>query len=634
MGLIWKERYEERKQIGRGGSGVVYLAWDRVEQCEVAIKEYEQEMTARQEIYILRKLSYEQFPRVIDEGSRGSFSFLVMNYIEGENLGKILEKRNLSTEELYSFGSQICEMFLYLHSRIPAIIYRDLKPDNLILLKSGKLALIDFGAAREYKVGQREDTILLGTRGFAAPEQFGNMGQTDQKTDIYTIGRVFCAFLGGEDKLECCKERDLVQVIKKCIAIERGDRYDSVKNIWKALRRARTKKQRKVKRVILLSGLAILFFSSMICDRQRERRRRFIYEQQVQELEKKIEQGWDMGKIIKYIEEGEYVKERIDYEVYDRILKYSIERGIQEEIKTLAWLSGRLEGEKIDKQEKDSEDIFFLIGKSYVQLIFLGQNIDITEREIEQYLDDSNFAIAKQYKKLLQKNRICSEAKEDTKKLLFEITTYLDSLSISRICVEGRLSLMKFYEQVEDFSSIKSEWVMQVERVKREIEYLERKGKNLREDKKIFYENTLSYWIKMEENLDKEEEREYVKMQIACIKQLESLTTYEEQLEWKKKELFLTRIMLENGWISLTEKEGKIRRLKEELETLIELYPRDVELYSEYGLFLLHIEEDLSKARLIYEKASLLKVEQSEKFFLLEEEIAERTQREQEMDAS
>ena len=89
--------------------------------------------------------------------------------------------------------------------------------------------------------------------------------------------------------------------------------------------------------------------------------------------------------------------------------------------------------------------------------------------------------------------------------------------------------------------------------------------------------------------------------------------------------------MLENGWISLAEKEGKIRRLKEELETLIELYPRDVELYSEYGLFLLHIEEDLSKARLIYEKASLLRVEQSEKFFLLEEEIAER---EQEMDAS
>lgn len=193
---------------------------------------------------------------------------------------------------------------------------------------------------------------------------------------------------------------------------------------------------------------------------------------------------------------------------------------------------------------------------------------------------------------------------------------------------------MKFCEQIEDFSSIKDEWLTQVEQAKREIEYLEKEGKNLREDKKIFYENALSYWIKMEENLDKEEEREYVKMQIACVKQLKSLTTYEEQLEWKKKELFLTRIMLENEWISLTERKAKIKRQKEELEILIELYPEDVELYSEYGLFLLHIEGDLGKARVVYEKASLLRVEQSEKFFLLEEEIVERTQREQEMDAS
>lgn len=634
MGLIWKERYEEKKQIGRGGSGVVYLAWDRIEQCKVAIKEYEKGMTARQEIYILRKLSYEQFPRVIDEGIRDSFSFLVMSYMEGESLGEILEKRNLNIEEIYSFGSQICEMFLYLHSRIPPVIYRDLKPDNLIVLKDGKLALIDFGAAREYKDGQRQDTILLGTKGFAAPEQFGNMGQTDQKTDIYTIGRVFCAFLGGEDKLADCRERELIKIIRKCIAIKREERYDSVKSIWKALKRARIKKQRKIRRIILSLGLAIFFFGSIICDRQRERKRTLICEQQMRELEKKIEQGWDMGKIIKYMEEGEDVKEKRNDEIYDKILRYSIERGVQEEIKTLTWLSEQLEEERIDGQEKNSEDIFFLIGKSYVQLLFIGQNIDITEREIGYYLDNSSFAIAKQYKKLLQKNGICSEARNDTKTLLFEITSYLDSLSISRICVEGRLSLMKFCEQIEDFSSIKTEWVTQIEKVKREIEYLEKEGRDLREDKKIFYENALFYWIKMEENLDKEEEREYVKMQIACVKQLELLTTYEEQLEWKKKEFFLTRIMLENEWIPPTERKAKIKKLKEELEIWIELYPEDVELYSEYGLFLLHIEGDLRRAKFIYEKASMLRVEQSEKFFLLEEEIVERTQREQEMDAS
>lgn len=631
MGLIWKERYEERAEIGRGGSGVVYLAWDRIERCEVAIKEYEQEMVARQESYILRKLSYAQFPRVIDEGRREAIPFLVTSYIEGENLGDILEKRSLSMDEIYSFGSQICEMFLYLHSRVPAVIYRDLKPDNLILQRDGRLVLIDFGAAREYKEGQRRDTILLGTKGFAAPEQFGNMGQTDQKTDIYTIGRLFYVFLGGEERLESCKEQELVQIIRKCIAIERENRYDSVKDIWKALQKARVRKRQKIRRVILILGVAIFFFGSIIYDRQREQKRNLTYEKQLRELEEKIEQGRDMRDIIKFLEEGKDVKERMDDEVYDKILRYSMNRGMQEQIRTLTWLSSQLEKGEIDKRGVDEEDIFFLIGRAYVQLLFLGQKIRVTEREIEQYLDNSSFYMAKRYKGLLQRNGLCKEVDEDIGKICLDITHYLDSLSISRVCMEGRLSLMKFYEQIEDFSSVKSEWVTQREKVKSELEYFEKKGRNLTQEKKIFYENTLSYWIKMEENQNKKEERVYVKMQISCIRQLESLTTYKEQFEWKKRELFLRRIMLENNWVSLTEKRAEIKKLKEELEVLIELYPSDVELYSEYGLFLLHIEEDLEKAKFMYERALSLKGEQSEKFFLLEEEIMERTQ---EMDAS
>lgn len=631
MGLIWKERYEERAEIGRGGSGVVYLAWDRIERCEVAIKEYEQEMVARQESYILRKLSYAQFPRVIDEGRREAIPFLVTSYIEGENLGDILEKRSLSMDEIYSFGSQICEMFLYLHSRVPAVIYRDLKPDNLILQRDGRLVLIDFGAAREYKEGQRRDTILLGTKGFAAPEQFGNMGQTDQKTDIYTIGRLFYVFLGGEERLESCKEQELVQIIRKCIAIERENRYDSVKDIWKALQKARVRKRQKIRRVILILGVAIFFFGSIIYDRQREQKRNLTYEKQLRELEEKIEQGRDMRDIIKFLEEGKDVKERMDDEVYDKILRYSMNRGMQEQIRTLTWLSSQLEKGEIDKRGVDEEDIFFLIGRAYVQLLFLGQKIRVTEREIEQYLDNSSFYMAKRYKGLLQRNGLCKEVDEDIGKICLDITHYLDSLSISRVCMEGRLSLMKFYEQIEDFSSVKSEWVTQREKVKSELEYFEKKGRNLTQEKKIFYENTLSYWIKMEENQNKKEERVYVKMQISCIRQLESLTTYKEQFEWKKRELFLRRIMLENNWVSLTEKRAEIKKLKEELEILIELYPSDVELYSEYGLFLLHIEEDLEKAKFMYERALSLKGEQSEKFFLLEEEIMERTQ---EMDAS
>lgn len=631
MGLIWKERYEERKRIGQGGSGRVYLAWDILGQCEVAIKEYTQEIVARQESYILRKLSYERFPKVIDEGRREEISFLVITYIEGENLGEILDRRDLKMEEIYSFGSQICEMFLYLHSRVPAVIYRDLKPDNLILQRDGRLVLIDFGAAREYKEGQKRDTMLLGTKGFAAPEQFGKLGQTDQKTDIYTIGRLLYVFLGEEKGLERWKDRELAEIVRKCISIEREKRYDSVKDIWKELKKARAKKGKRVRKLILALGVVVFFFSHMIYNREKELRRDLTYEKQLEKLEEKIERGRDTWEIIKCLEEGEDVAKKREGQIYDTFLRYSMEKDIQEQIEALSWISNRLE--KKQKREKDKEDIYFLIGKACTQLLFLGQNVRLTQGEIEQHLECSGFYMASQYEKLLKKNGSCSKAGKETQKICRTIAHYLDSLSVSRVRMQGRLSLMKFYEQIEDFSSVRNEWITQQEKVGKELEYLEKKGEDFTQEKKIFYENALSYWIKMEENRDKEkeEESEYVKMQISCIKQLECFTTHKEQLEWKKKEFFLTRIMLENNWVSQSEKTAKIKKLKEELEIWMDLYQNDIELYSEYGLFLLHIEENLDKAKHIYKKALLLRGEQSEKFFLLREEIMERTSK---MDAS
>lgn len=86
------------------------------------------------------------------------------------------------------WAKQICDVFGYLHSRKPPIIYRDLKPANVMLKPDGQIMIIDFGTAREFKETSIEDTSCLGTQGYAAPEQYGGHGQTDARTDIYTLG--------------------------------------------------------------------------------------------------------------------------------------------------------------------------------------------------------------------------------------------------------------------------------------------------------------------------------------------------------------------------------------------------------------------------------------------------------------
>lgn len=210
---LLQQRYMILGQVGRGGMGAVYVAMDtRLGHRRVAIKEMSQanlnstELTAatarfQQEADMLGKLSHPNLPRIYDSFSEQERSYLVMDFIEGQNLHQILKSLNgqpLSLAQSLLYARQLCDVLAYLHQQNPPIIFRDVKPTNVMVTQSGQVYLIDFGIARVFKEGQQQDTIFLGSPGYAPPEQHG-ISQTNPRSDIYGLGATLHYCLTGRD---------------------------------------------------------------------------------------------------------------------------------------------------------------------------------------------------------------------------------------------------------------------------------------------------------------------------------------------------------------------------------------------------------------------------------------------------
>ena len=198
IGTIIDGKYEILREVGRGGMSIVYLAMDLRINKQWAIKVLRKNGVQDFEIVkqgliaeanLLKKMDHPNLPRIIDLIDTDDSFIIIMDYIEGESLNHILDQYGAQSEEnVLKWAKQLCDVLGYLHTRTPAIIYRDMKPANVMLRPNGSITLIDFGIAREFKETNLADTTCLGTRGYAAPEQFGGMGQTDARTDIYCLG--------------------------------------------------------------------------------------------------------------------------------------------------------------------------------------------------------------------------------------------------------------------------------------------------------------------------------------------------------------------------------------------------------------------------------------------------------------
>lgn len=208
IGSVIEGKYEILREIGKGGMSVVYLAMDTHLNKQWAVKEIKKKGSGKNdeiivnsllaEANLMKKLDHPALPRIVDIIDNGITIYVVMDYIEGESLDKILNEYGAQPEELViGWAMQLCDALAYLHAQKPPIIYRDMKPANIMLKPEGNIKIIDFGIAREYKEQSLADTTVLGTKGYAPPEQYS--GQTDARSDIFALGMTMHHLLTGID---------------------------------------------------------------------------------------------------------------------------------------------------------------------------------------------------------------------------------------------------------------------------------------------------------------------------------------------------------------------------------------------------------------------------------------------------
>ena len=199
IGSLVDNKYKILNEVGQGGMSVVYLAINERANKTWAVKEIRKDgvcdfEAVKQGLVVetdmLKRLNHDHLPSIIDVIDQEDSFLIVMDYIEGQSLQAVLKNGGAQPQkQVLEWGIQLCDVLGYLHSQNPPIIYRDMKPANVMLRPNGDVTLIDFGTAREFKNRSMvEDTTCLGTRGYAAPEQFGGRGQTDARTDIYCLG--------------------------------------------------------------------------------------------------------------------------------------------------------------------------------------------------------------------------------------------------------------------------------------------------------------------------------------------------------------------------------------------------------------------------------------------------------------
>lgn len=258
IGSTLFDKYEILEKIGQGGMSKVYKVRDKRLNKYWALKEIDlKEQNQHQDIFeqsiigemeLLKRLEHPALPRIIDYFKKDGIIYIVIDYIAGETLSQRLERQGAQPEELViNWALQLCNALTYLHTRNPRIIYRDMKPGNIMINEEGSIRLIDFGIAREYKTEGREDTTYLGTKGYAAPEQFGGKGQTDPRTDIYSLGVTLYHLVTGNNpchppyeimpirQINPSLSRGLEEIIKRCVQPAPDKRFQSCEQLKTAL---------------------------------------------------------------------------------------------------------------------------------------------------------------------------------------------------------------------------------------------------------------------------------------------------------------------------------------------------------------------------------------------------------------
>ena len=273
---------------------VVYLAMDRRLRKQWAVKEAKKKPVGNSNIYeltpiaeanLLKSLDHPNIVRIVDIVEQDGFIYIVEDFVEGESLAEEVKKGPSTPENVVQWGTQLCDVLNYLHTRTTPIIYRDMKPANVQLQPDGKtIKLLDFGIAKTYKPQKTSDTTNLGTRGYAAPEQFDAKRQSDARTDVFSLGITLRSLLMGKTPYDAEFYDDirkqnpavtdgLIKVIAKATDQNPANRYQTAAEFKQALLRYHDKdaaviriRRRKLNsyRALIASAISFILIGAIL----------------------------------------------------------------------------------------------------------------------------------------------------------------------------------------------------------------------------------------------------------------------------------------------------------------------------------------------------------------------------------
>ncbi|MCM1159244.1 MAG: serine/threonine protein kinase [Bacteroidales bacterium] len=472
IGTVVDGKYKILNEIGHGGMSVVYLAVNERANKPWAIKEVRKDGVDNFEVIkqsqivetnMLKKFNHPNLPSIIDVIDQTDSFLIVMDYIEGKPLSEKLEEQGaLPCEDVVEWAKQLCDVLGYLHSRKPPVIYRDMKPSNVMLKPDGSVMLIDFGTAREFKEKNVEDTTCLGTQGYAAPEQFGGQGQTDARTDIYCLGATIYHLVTGHNPSEPPYEMypirqwnpalssGLEKIIIKCTQRNPNDRYQSCAELLYALEHYKEeeeeyKKLQNIKWYLFLTSAVLTLFMGALtlgCHVMISKKTKSTYDEYINTALLAV----SAEEKIKYYEDAIQLSPQRE-EAYIELLETMGQDGIftEEESQIIRRIMPQYIG-KLETEQEAYIKIAYELGMMYFYYYENSEDMQNAARWLDIAIGNTMEGITEE-----QINMILSQKKAFRARQLHSIVQYYQDLNVTNKEGDAEGS---YFQLWEDLSSV------------------------------------------------------------------------------------------------------------------------------------------------------------------------------------
>lgn len=634
IGSLLDGKYKILNKIGQGGMSIVYLAMNEKANKQWAIKEMRKEKNKNYEIMkqslitetnLLKELKHPYLPSIADIIESDDTIIIVMDYVEGRPLSDILtEEGTIEEDKVADYAIQLCDVLDYLHSQKPPIIYRDLKPANIMLRPDGKITLIDFGTARKYNYDSVSDTTCLGTIGYAAPEQFAGetLRQTDARTDIYNLGATMYHLLTGVNPSEPPYElypirrwdeslsNGLEKIILRATRKDPDKRFNDCKEMSYALQHFRdlddsyiATQKKKIFSFATSLILSFTFFSMAIVVNGMEKREiSKVYNNYLSEAALKIAYTGSENvvdtDILKLFQDAINVSPN-STEAYIRMLDYYCDLG--QTRNGLMAISAMIASGTGDLSNND--DLMMRMGQIY----FLGNSKD-TEFNIDygtaaRYFDKVNIKKYPQAKYYSSLSKSLSEIGMDwniTVKDMKNVDEYLNTEVNEEEKAEIYITLSKIYRAnafaIQKVGEKPFDKAMELLNKAGEILNSSYTDKNLKDKylPELYFGFADAYYRRANVEPDEKESRNDL---------YEAVSYYERYL------IFATTaqtVLFKNRIGDIYRALGEYKRAVEEYEDIIEKYPEDATAYISLATMLLIDMKDVNTSAMIYMKARQL----------------------------